>query len=328
MKYDVITIGGATEDISLYSDDGVLLDNHRDLLRQKLLAFEYGAKIIVDHSNSNFGGGATNVAVNLSGLGFKTATIVNVGSDERGRRIFNNLKKHKVATKLINIDFKAESALSFIIINKGGERLIFADRGANKKLHLKNEKLKALKNCRWIYLASLSGQYWELELKKIFAVNGPKIIWNPGHEQLRGGFKKLSGFLKQTDILCLNKDEALELVLSIDEYKHQSIAYLNDVKNLLKIISGLGPQIVLITSGPLGADAYNGLKYYHVAPSKNKKIIDKTGVGDAFCSTFLFGLEKYRGDIKAALKLAASAAATVICYLGAQNGLLTKKDLK
>jgi len=327
MKYDVITIGGATEDISLYSDEGVLLDNHRDILRQKLLAFEYGAKIVVDKTYSNYGGGAANVAVNLAGLGFRTAAAINVGSDERGRRIFNNLKNRGASTKLVNIDFNAESALSFIIINKTGERLIFADRGSNKKLKLSKENLKTLKNSRWIYLTSLSSEHWEAELKKIFAVCGPKIIWNPGHEQLRAGFKKISNFLRQTDILCLNKDEALELALSIDEYKNKNIAYLNDVKNLLKIMCSLGPQIVLITSGTAGADVYNGLKYYHAAPAKNKKIMDKTGVGDAFCSTFLFGLEKYSGDIKAALKLSAQAAASMICVLGAQNGLLKKKDI-
>ncbi|MEI7452129.1 MAG: carbohydrate kinase family protein [Candidatus Falkowbacteria bacterium] len=328
MKYDVITIGGATEDVSLYSSDGVLLKSNHDALRQKLLAFEYGSKVVVDKAYSNFGGGAANVAVNLAGLGYKTAILINIGADERGRRIFNNFKKHDVATKLVNIDFNSESAVSFIIINKTGERLIFTDRGANKKLQLKEENLKAIKNCRWVYIASLANDNWQADLKKIFAVCGPKIIWNPGHEQLIAGYDKLAKFLKQTDVLCLNKEEAIELVLSVEEYKHKTISYLNDVKNLLKIINSFGPQMVLITSGSLGADVYNGLKYYHVAPVKSKKIADKTGVGDAFCSTFLFGLEKCKGNISSALKLASRQAAAVMTVLGAQNGLLKKKDLK
>jgi len=41
MKYDIITIGGATEDITFYTKEGVLIDNKKDVLRQKLLAFEY-----------------------------------------------------------------------------------------------------------------------------------------------------------------------------------------------------------------------------------------------------------------------------------------------
>ncbi|KKR32035.1 MAG: hypothetical protein UT64_C0044G0012 [Candidatus Falkowbacteria bacterium GW2011_GWF2_39_8] len=48
MKYDFITIGGATEDMMIFTDEGILFDNKKDILRQKLLAFEYGAKIIAD----------------------------------------------------------------------------------------------------------------------------------------------------------------------------------------------------------------------------------------------------------------------------------------
>ena len=52
MKNDFITIGGATEDITFYTTEGVVIDNSKDLLRQKLLAFEYGAKIKIDAAYS------------------------------------------------------------------------------------------------------------------------------------------------------------------------------------------------------------------------------------------------------------------------------------
>ena len=48
MKYDIITIGGATEDITFYTSEGVLINNKKDLTNQKLLAFEYGAKVKID----------------------------------------------------------------------------------------------------------------------------------------------------------------------------------------------------------------------------------------------------------------------------------------
>ena len=37
MKYDVITIGGATEDITFYTKEGMLIANRKDISRQKLL---------------------------------------------------------------------------------------------------------------------------------------------------------------------------------------------------------------------------------------------------------------------------------------------------
>ena len=45
MKYDVITIGGGTEDFSFYTHAGLVLRSKKDVLHQKLIAFEYGAKI-------------------------------------------------------------------------------------------------------------------------------------------------------------------------------------------------------------------------------------------------------------------------------------------
>ena len=82
MAFDFIAIGGATRDISFFTNDGVLFANPKDILRQKLLAFEYGAKIRVDHFYYTYGGGAANVAVNLSNFGFKSACLAAVGDDE------------------------------------------------------------------------------------------------------------------------------------------------------------------------------------------------------------------------------------------------------
>jgi len=34
MKYDFVTVGGSTEDITLYTSDGLLIDNKDDVLMQ------------------------------------------------------------------------------------------------------------------------------------------------------------------------------------------------------------------------------------------------------------------------------------------------------
>ena len=101
MRYDLVTIGGAVEDITFYPEDALVIDNKQDILRQRLLAFEYGAKIKVKDAHYTFGGGATNVAVSASRLGLSSACICAVGDDYRGKQIIQNLKKQKVAVKYI-----------------------------------------------------------------------------------------------------------------------------------------------------------------------------------------------------------------------------------
>jgi sugar/nucleoside kinase (ribokinase family) len=325
-RYDFVTIGGITEDISLFTKEGKVIDNKKDLLCQKLLAFEYGAKIKIDHFYYSWGGGAANAAVGFAGFGFKTACIVNVGNDERGKKMIENLRERGVDTSLVMKDKKAESSFSFILI-QNKERLIFMNRLANEDLVIGKKELTALKKTKYIYITALSGKYWLGNLRRIFSLPKAQIIWNPGHAQLTAGIEVLKPFLKKTAVFGVNKDEALELVMGLDDYRHKGNEFLNKRNNLLKIIKSLGPRLVVITDGKKGASIYDGERFYHGAIVSERKVADMTGVGDAFQSALSVGLERFKGDIKKSLYLAMKNAASVIEKQGAQNGLLTKKDL-
>lgn len=325
MKYDIITIGGATEDITFYTIEGVLIDNKKDVLRQKLLAFEYGAKIKIDKAHSSFGGGAANTAVSFSRLGFKVACIIAVGNDNRGKRILANLKKQKVDIKLVQKIKNKETGFSFLLVGPNNEHIVFSNRAANNQLRIKNYELRILKKTKWVYLTSLSGK-WQEVLENVFSVKKTKIVWNPGHIQLKAGVKKIKRFLKNTAVLFVNKDEAIELVMSDSKYKSKGNKYLNNIKNLLISLKDIGSEIVVITSGKKGADAYDGNKFYHQDILKEKRRVDTTGVGDAFNSSFIAGLELYNGDIQPAMKLGAKNTASVIGQQGAQNGLISIKQ--
>ena len=326
MKYDVITIGGAAEDITFYTDEGILINNQKDLTRQKLLAFEYGAKIKVDKSFSGFGGGAANAAVSLANFGFKTACLCSIGDDARGQRILDNFNQRDVAITLAQRVKNIETGFSFLLVGPANEHIVFSNRAANNQLTITNYKLQIMKKADWFYLTSLSGA-WQVSLDKIFSVQGVKIAWNPGHRQILTGLKVLGKYFKRAECLIVNKDEAIELVMSDKKYKAKNRAFLNQVKNLLLVLSSYGPEIVLITSGRHGADAMTLGKIYHQPIFKEKRRADTTGVGDAFGSAFIAGLKLYGQDIKKSLFLASKNAASVISFPGAQNGLLKRKDI-
>jgi len=325
MKYDFITIGGATEDITFYTDEGILINNKKDLIRQKLLAFEYGAKVKVDKSFSGFGGGASNAAVSLSNFGFKTACLSAIGQDARGQRILNNFKKRGVDTALAQKVKNIETGFSLLLVGPANEHIVFSNRAANNELRITNYGLRIAGNAKWVYLTSLSGN-WRPNLDKIFSIKGAKIVWNPGHRQILSGVRSLGKYFKKTACLIVNKDEAIELVMSDNKYKTKSRAFLNNVKNLFLALSSYGPKIVLITSGRKGAGAILEGKIYHQPVIKEKRRADTTGVGDAFGSAFIAGLELYNQDIKKSLLLASKNAASAVSVPGAQNGLLSKKD--
>ena len=326
MKFDFITIGGSTEDITFYTQEGLLINNKKDILRQNLLAFEYGAKLQVDKAYSNFGGGAANAAVGLANLGLSVATFVAIGEDIRGMKILENFKTKKVNTSLIQKKKEISTGFSFFLVGQQNEHVCFSYRAANDKLEIKPDELKRLAQAKWIYLTSLSGK-WPENLTRIFSLKNVKISWNPGHIQLHKGIKALGKHFKKTEVLIVNKDEALELVVSDPQYRDKNNKYLNEIKNLLNIIKGWGPKIVVVTNGKYGADAYDGKNYYHQNIIKEKRRINTTGVGDAFGSTFSAGLEMFNGNIKRAMYMGACNTASVVGAMGAQIGLLSKAEM-
>lgn len=327
MKYDFIAIGGLVKDIAFQTKDGVLIDNPQDITRQKLVGFEYGAKIKVESVESFSGGGANNVAVCFSRLGFKTALLGAVGEDESGKELIKNLVDNGIDTRLVKVIKKGETGFTFVAKTKSNEHVAFVYRGANSLLEVSKIEVQMLHYSKWIYIASLSG-VWGKVLDKVFAVKDALVAWNPGNSQLSAGAGHLHKYLKKTAVLMVNKDEAIELAISIGKYKKEKDEFFKDTKNLLTVLKDLGPDAVVITDGANGADYYDGEELHHENSLQVpvSKIVDTTGVGDAFCSTFIAGLETYQGDSKKAMKLAMKNAAEVLKEPGAQNGLMSIKN--
>ncbi|MFA6171545.1 MAG: carbohydrate kinase family protein [Patescibacteria group bacterium] len=326
MAYDLISIGGATEDITFYTSEGVLMDNKKDVLRQKLICFEYGAKIKVDRSHTTFGGGAANVAVAGARLGLKTALIACVGNDSRGEEIKKNLAGQNVDTSLMETTEKKETGFSFLLTGPGNEHVVFSNRASNDELSINKDHLTALEEAKWIYITSLSGE-WKPVLDSVFMAGRPKIAWNPGHRQLLEGCAAIAEYLKKVEVLILNKDEAIELVKSNKGYAKKDNEFLNDIRNLLKVMISLGPKIVVITNGRHGAYAQDEKKSYFQKIFKEAIRLNTTGVGDAFGSSFIAGLQIYKGNIKKAMLLGVKNTASVVAHYGAQTGLLTRKEI-
>lgn len=320
MIYDILTIGGATRDITFFSDEGILINNKEDLLRQELLAFEQGAKIKVDRFHYLFGGGAANAAVNFALSGFKVASLIRVGKDENGVAIRDNLKRKKVFVPFLQKDDKEPSGFSFVLVSPGGERIIFASRSANENLKIIRPFITAASKAKWLYFSSLPFG-WRSLVKPLFSLQKPKIAWNPGLGQLKGGLKSLAWHLKKVELFMLNHDEAIELVLSDENYKDKKKSFYNNPKNLLKVIHNYGPKVVVITRGSKGVDAYDGKNFYHQDIFKEKNRVDSTGIGDAFNSSLTSAYQLSNYNLKKSLKVAAYNAHLKISHLGAQAGL-------
>lgn len=325
--FDFITIGGATRDMIFLTEKGRIIETPENLTEQRLLAFEYGAKIKSEEVYVDFGGGACNAGATFAKMGFDVAVMCRVGDDESGKSLIGNLHNHNIDTSLVQTGEARNSAFSFMVVNSSGndcDRVAFTHRGASDGLRVDQE---AIKNAKWIYLTSFYHN-WKNNLQKIYTVaqeDKIKIAWNPGAEEIKSGRKRLMDLMPYVDIFMVNKDEAIELAQKNKEVRLAK-EQLNDTGELIKLLKSWGAKVVVITDGENGAFVCGGEEIWHALALAEQKI-DTTGAGDAFGSAFVAGYE-LTGDLEEALKYGILNSGSVVGHFGAQKGIMTRGEIK
>ena len=217
--------------------------------------------------------------------------------------------------ELLKTEKNHHTGFAFVLAStKLKDHTIFTYRGARKYLSISASEIKKLKT-KWVYITSLNQKSWKKDLNNIILNKNFNICWNPGNKQIEDG-RAMKRFLKNIDVLYINKSEAFDLIYNITQKKPDN----HSTKGMLKKIFEFGPKIVIITSGKKGADSYDGKVYIHqnIIPSKRE---DTTGLGDSFGSCLVSGLV-YGKSLKTAMKMGAINSSSVVSKVGAQNGIL------
>ena len=313
--YNVITIGSATRDVFLMSSN--FRDfKEREFAAGKAFCFGVGDKVEVDNIFFATGGGGTNSAATFAQLGLKCACISKIGHDPGGQASLEDLKKLKIDARYIVKSSQDYTAYSVIVSSRAG-RTILVHRGASKKIQAKDIPWGKLSQVEWLYITSLGGDITLLKLLINTAKRqGVKIAFNPGSGELKHGLTKLKPIISGLDVLLLNEEEATSLL----KVKSGNIRQLMD-----KLSKVMKTDVAVVTRGNRGVAVVAGDQIYQAGILKGK-VVERSGAGDAFGSGFVTGLIK-RDSVEYAIQLGSANASAVIKYLGAKNGLLTKKQL-
>jgi ribokinase len=313
--YDVITLGSNTIDAFVYTDKNESISIKTIDSEETYISYPLGSKLLINDLEFFTGGGGTNASVCIARMGLKTAYIGKVGNDINGVMILNELKRE-------NVDFLGEisslpeekTGYSIVLDSIEHNRTILSFRGANDTLDyskINREKLKT----NWFYLSTMMGKSFKtLEYIAAYAnENKIRIIFNPNNSICEKGAAYLEKILKNTEIFILNSEEASLLTGKNDSGKN------------MIALKELGPKIVIITDGKKLINCIDYDNNHYVVYPLEIKVIETTGAGDSFASTFLAGLIKTK-DIEFSLKLAIVNSHSVLKYKGAKNKLLTYDD--
>ncbi len=322
LTYDVITLGSGTVDVFVNTHAKFIKEGHGKNIHE-LISYPTGSKILIDSLHFEIGGGGTNTATTFSRMGLKTGWIGKLGSGDSTDQIMNFLKSEKI-TFLGNVG-KKHSGYSVILDSIGHDRTILTHKGENNNISFLDLDLSKL-NSKWFYFSSMMEKSFvaQKKLAKYAKDSGIKLAFNPSSYQAKLGCDVLKPIISRSDVLVLNFEESKLLLKRTSSKKSKQ----NFIKDMLKKIGTLGPNIVIITDGPNGAYCYDKLddRFIHVLPHKIK-IIETTGAGDAFASTFVGSLV-YGNTLDDSLKIALTNSESVIQNYGAKNNLLSYDDLK
>lgn len=256
-------------------------------------------------------GNSANASVSASRLGLSSSLLAYIGDDENGKECIKELERNNVDTSLMQIESGKKTNYHYVLWYDV-ERTILV-----KHEHF-SYNLANFSKPKWIYLSSL-GQNTLQYHKQIesYLMENPdvKLAFQPGTFQMRFGKEALSNIYKRTEIFFCNVEEAMFI---LDEKER-------DIKKLLQGIRDIGPQIAIITDGINGAYSFDGNEMLFV-PVYPHKPFERTGAGDAFASTMVSSLI-LGNDLKTSLLWGPVNSMSVVQYVGAQKGLLTKEQI-
>lgn len=313
-KFDFIGLGDIVTDAFIELDEAwIETDNP---LKEKELCMKFGTKtpykgsIIVPAV-----GNSPNASVAAYRLGLNSAISTNVGDDRFGKEQLDTLKKQGVSTEYVKIHTGKDSNYHYVL-RFGAERTILVKHTEwDYELNLPQTPPKA------IYLSSLAANSLEFHYQIAdYLKENPetKLVFQPGTFQMKLGYQKLKDLYQNCWLFFCNKEEAQNIL----ETKE------NDIVNLLEMMNQKGVEIPIITDGPNGAYAFENRNVWKSPMYPDPKPpVDRTGAGDSFASTVTSALLLGK-PIEEALLWGPINSMSVVQYIGAQEGLLSREKLE
>lgn len=313
-SYDFIAIGDTVTDAFIRIKDAAV---HCTINKEQCeICFRFADKVpYEDVFIVPAVGNSANASVAATRLGLKTALVSNVGDDYFGKECLDALAAEKVGTEYVSIHRGQKTNYHYVLWYEDDRTIL-----------IKHEEypytLPNLGSPKWAYLSSLGGNSAEFHAiveKYLASYPEVKVAFQPGTFQMKMGIDALKNIYERAEVFICNKEEYQRILKMPEEH---------DVKALMRAMHERGPKITVLTDGPKGAYASGGSSVYFMPPYPDPKPpFERTGAGDAFSSTFVAFLALGM-SVEDALTRAPINSMSVVQYVGAREGLLTREKLE
>lgn len=232
-------------------------------------------------------GAPANVLAMAARLGGKTAFIGKVGRDAFGDFLRGVLIQNGIDGSGLVADGSVPTTLAFVQLDENGDRsfTFYRNPGADRMLSAQEIKLTLIDDCRVFHFGSVSMTHEPSRNTTFYAAQyakeqGKLVSFDPNYRAMLWDSEEEA--LEQ-----IKKGIAIADVLKVSEEEAQLITGDKDPASASQKLLDIGPALVLVSLGELGAYYRNHACSGYV-PSYQVNTADTTGAGDAFVGVFLW----------------------------------------
>ena len=273
-------------------------------------------KALVDTLPAIPGGMIANAACVSAALGMNVKFLAALNSGAITQFLLEDLEKSGVDTSLVVFDETLADSKTMIFL-VGNEHTVMIPRLGLEYIELTRAKLDILANAQYIYttpseIATLHCADMDSEdIIDYCCSNGAKLVYDVDVDYIQDGSEDR---YKRLDILFFNE-------VGFDRYRGML-----DQRAAADRLLGYGLELIIVTLAEKGCVVYSKDETIH-SPAFEVEIVDVTGAGDTFCSSFLFALSLDKG-IKYAAEFANAAASICVSRLGARAGAVSRQEIE
>lgn len=273
-------------------------------------------KAMVDTLPAIPGGMIANAACVAAALGQNVKFLSVLNNGVITKFLLEDLEISGVDTSLVLFDNALADSKTMIFLIED-EHTIFIPKLGNKVLNLSRAQLEIVSKADYIYTT-------------------PSEIADLRCDDM-----------SSTDIIAYCRNKGVKLVFDIDvdyikdgqedRYRNLDIVFFNEVgfesyrasldtQTAAERLLSYGLELVVVTLAENGCLVYSPEDFFH-SPGFHVDVVDVTGAGDTFCSSFMYAYQLGKG-IHYAARFANAAASICVSKMGARAGAVSQAEVE
>jgi sugar/nucleoside kinase (ribokinase family) len=272
-------------------------------------------KVLVETLEPQMGGSIANAACVYTGFKESAYFLSILNSGTITQTLCEDLRNQGVDTRYILHDNSLPDSKCMIILTED-EHTVFIPTLGIKHFEITPEIIDAMCGAKYVYTNIVEikplrcGNMNAIDIIKKIRESGTKMVYDLDVGLIEEGDEI---FFKEMDIAFFNR-------VGFDVYRNGASS-----EEAVAQLLGYGTEIVVVTLAEEGCLVYTKEQQIHV-PGISVDVIDVTGAGDTFCSSFIYAMNK-SSDLQLAASFANAAAARAVTIMGARGGVSSIQEV-